>query len=94
MASLKELCTSVPQKLLRVQTAYNVMQRMQESYKGRMNDLASETEVFEQCRQARPMRKKCHESASKEQAGRINNVIVTKRFGNSRLTCVCMTKAW
>lgn len=94
MATLKELCVCVPEEVLRTQRVYNYNMRKCASARAILQALESETNVFDKCRQARPSRRKCHESASKEQAGRAKNMIVTKKFGNSRLTCVCMVKAW
>lgn len=39
----------------------------------------------------RPSRGKARNGFSREEAGTIGNIIVTKRFNNSRLTCVCKT---
>ena len=94
MATLKELCVCVPEVVLRTQRVYNYNLRKCASARAILQDLANETDVFDKCKQARPSRRKCHESASKEEAGRIGNVTITKRFGNSRLICVCSTKKW
>lgn len=40
---------------------------------------------------ARPSRRRVRNPYSREEAGTIGNIIVTKRFSNSRLTCVCKT---
>ena len=93
MATLKELCASVPNEVIRVQTCYNLMQRKVESYKARMEALSNECNVFDACKQARP-KKKWHNRASTIEAGTAKNMTVTKRFRNSRLTCVCNAKVW
>lgn len=36
--------------------------------------------------------KRARNGFSKEQAGTVGNVVVTRRFPNSRLTCVCRTR--
>ena len=93
MATLKELCASVPKEVLRVQTCYNLNQRKVASYKERMESLSNERDVFGVCKQARP-KKKWHNRASTIEAGTMGSMTITKRFSNSRLTCVCKTRNW
>ena len=53
----------------------------------------TERHIFAMCKGERT-RKKAKNGFSKEQAGSIGNTIVTKRFSNSRLTCVCKSRKW
>ena len=92
MATLKDLCSSVPQSLLRVQTDYNVNQRKQAAYNKRMERLGMERAIFEQCKRTRTQ-KRVKNGWSSEQAGTCGTYIATKRFSNSRLTCVCKSRS-
>lgn len=49
--------------------------------------------VFSICKGERTA-KKAKNTFSKEQAGTIGSIIVTKRFSNSRLTCVCKSRVY
>lgn len=53
----------------------------------------TERYIFAMCKGERT-RKKAKNTFSKEEAGTCGNIIVTKRFRNSRLTCVCKTRNW
>ena len=53
----------------------------------------TERYIFAMCKGERT-RKKAKNAFSKEEAGTCGNIIVTKRFSNSRLTCVCKTRNW
>ncbi len=53
----------------------------------------TERYIFATCKGERT-RKKAKNTFSKEEAGTCGNIIVTKRFRNSRLTCVCKTRNW
>ena len=43
---------------------------------------------------ARPSKGCVKNAYSREEAGTVGNIIVTKRFSNSRLTCVCKSRNW
>lgn len=43
---------------------------------------------------ARPSKGRVKNAYSREEAGTVGNIIVTKRFSNSRLTCVCKSRNW
>lgn len=88
MATLKDLCSNIPQSLLRVQTDYNVNQRKQAAYNKRMERLDMEHAIFEQCKRTRT-RKRVKNTFSREEAGTCGTHITIKRWDNSRLTCVC-----
>lgn len=88
MATLKDLCSSVPQSLLRVQTDYNVNQRKQASYNKRMERLDMERAIFEQCKHERTQ-KRVKNRFSTEQAGTCGTYVRTMRFDNSYITKVC-----
>ena len=79
MATLKDLCSSVPQSLLRVQTDYNVNTRKQESYNKRMRALDCEQAIFEQCKRERTQ-KRVRNRFSTEEAGTCSQSTTTRRF--------------
>jgi NADPH-dependent ferric siderophore reductase len=83
MATLKDLCSSVPQSLLRVQTDYNVNQRKQASYNKRMERLDMERAIFEQCKRERTQ-KRVRNRFSTEQAGACSLTTSTRRFATSQ----------
>jgi CO dehydrogenase nickel-insertion accessory protein CooC1 len=91
MATLKDLCSSVPQSLLRVQTDYNLNLQKQAAYNKRMERLGMERAIFEQCKHTRTQ-KRAKNTFSKEEFGTCGTYIATKRFLNSRLTCVCKSR--
>ena len=43
---------------------------------------------------SRPSRRRVRNTSYSEQAGTCGNAIVTRRFDNSRLTCVCRAKVY
>lgn len=49
--------------------------------------------IFAACKGVRTA-KKAKNHFSREEAGTAKNMIITKRFPNSRLTCVCRTKIY
>ena len=91
MATLKDLCSSVPQSLLRVQTDYNVNQRKQAAYNKRMERLGMERAIFEQCKHTRTQ-KRVKNRFSTEQAGTCGSYTHTMRFENSYITKVCKSR--
>jgi hypothetical protein len=92
MATLKELCSSVPKSLLRVQTDYNVNQRKQAAYNKRMERLGMERAIFEQCKHTRTQ-KRVKNTFSSEQAGTCGSYTRTMRFENSYITKVCKSRS-
>lgn len=82
MATLKDLCSSVPQSLLRVQTDYNVNQRKQAAYNKRMERLGMERAIFEQCKRTRTQ-KRVKNGFSRDEAGTCSNYVGEVRFSNS-----------
>lgn len=91
MATLKDLCSSVPQSLLREQAIYNVNTRKQAAYNKRMERLGMERAIFEQCKRNRT-RKRVHNTLYKEQAGTCGTYTHTMRFENSYITKVCKSR--
>ena len=83
MSTLKDLCSSVPKSLLRVQTDYNVNQRKQASYNKRMECLDMERAIFEQCKRERTQ-KRVRNRFSTEQAGTCSLITSTRRFATSQ----------
>ena len=86
MATLKDLCSKVPQSLLNEQTNYNLMQRKVASYEKRVRDLDMERAIFEQCKRERT-KKRVRNSFSREEAGTCGDVIVTFRKGYTTQVC-------
>lgn len=68
MATLKELCSNIPQSILRTQTNYEVATRMQASYNNRMEHLDMERAIFAQCKRERT-KKRVRNSFSTDEAG-------------------------
>lgn len=91
MANLFELCKSISPKIVRIQQQNVVRARMMASYQKRTSDLSAERNIFEKCKDARPMRRKFHNTLFKEQSGTIQEYISDKRVGDF---CVvtCRTK--
>ena len=79
MATLKDLCSSVPKSLLRVQTDYNLNLQKQAAYNKRMQQLDMEHAIFEQCKHTRTQ-KRVKNKFSTEQAGRCSQSTSTRRF--------------
>ena len=69
MAKLFELCSDVPAKLVKVQRANVVAQRMAACYDRCMAYLDMEKAVFEQCKRNRS-KKRVHNTFSTDEAGR------------------------
>jgi CO dehydrogenase nickel-insertion accessory protein CooC1 len=91
MATLKDLCSSVPQSLLRVQTDYNLNLQKQAAYNKRMERLGMERAIFEQCKRTRTQ-KRVKNGWSSEQAGTCGSYTRTMRFENSYITKVCKSR--
>lgn len=91
MATLKDLCSSVPQSLLRVQTDYNLNLQKQAAYNKRMENLGMERAIFEQCKRERTQ-KRVRNRFSTEQAGTCGTYVRTIRFENSYITKVCKSR--
>lgn len=91
MAILKDLCSNIPQSLLRVQTDYNINQRKQAAYNKRMERLDMERAIFEQCKRTRTQ-KRVRNTWSSEQAGTCGTYTHTIRFENSYITKVCKSR--
>lgn len=91
MATLKELCSNIPQGLLRVQANYNLSQRKQAAYNKRMDRLEMERAIFEQCKRTRTQ-KRVRNTWSTEQAGTCGSYTHTMRFENSYITKVCKSR--
>lgn len=83
MATLKDLCSSVPQSLLREQAIYNVNTRKQESYNKRMRALDCEQAIFEQCKRERTQ-KRVRNTFSRDEAGTCSLTTSTRRFATSQ----------
>lgn len=83
MATLKDLCSSVPKSLLRVQTDYNVNQRKQAAYNKRMQQLGMERAIFEQCKRERTQ-KRVRNTFSRDEAGTCSLTTSTRRFATSQ----------
>jgi hypothetical protein len=92
MATLKDLCSSVPQSLLRVQTDYNLNLQKQAAYNKRMERLGVERAIFEQCKRTRTQ-KRVKNTFSSEQAGTCGTYVRTVRFENSYITKVCKSRS-
>jgi len=91
MCTLKDLAAVIPAELLRQQAQYNASNRAAASYAKRVARLQQADNVFAQCKEARPRKKKVqvrHENSS------CGSVITVKRFENSRLTCVCKSRVY
>lgn len=92
MATLKDLCSSVPQSLLRVQANYEVAKRAQASYNKRMDKLGVECAIFEQCKRNRTQ-KRVRNTWSTEQAGRVGtSCIHENRFSGSYIHVVSKSR--
>ena len=92
MATLKDLCSNVPQSLLNTQAVYNAMQRKVASYEKRMQQLDTEKCIFEQCKRNRTQ-KRVRNKFSTEEAGTCGTYTRTMRFENSYITKVCKSRS-
>ncbi len=91
MATLKDLCSTIPESLKRRQAIREVNRRMALSYAQRMDSLAQEERVFDMCVQRRPEKGKAKNTFSREEAGTIGNVVVGIRTSWNSVV-VCKTK--
>lgn len=91
MAKLFELAGS--ESTRRMCAKMEVIARSSRAYEKRMGELCEEKNIFGTCKQTRPQ-KKWRNRVSTEQAGTRGSVIVLRRFPNSRLTCVCKSRAY
>ena len=88
MATLKDLCSSIPESLKRDQAMRELNRRKALSYAKRLDSLAQETCVFDRCVQRRPEKGKAKNRFSREEAGTIGNVVVGIRTSwNSVVVC-------
>lgn len=88
MAILKELCSTIPVQMMRDQVMRELNRRKALSYASRMEALGKEAHVFDRCVQRRPERGKAKNTASREEAGTIGNVVVGIRTSwNSVVVC-------
>ena len=88
MAKLFELCSDVPQKLVMVQRANVVAERMAAVYDRRMSYLDTEQAIFEQCKRNRS-KKRVHNTFSTEEAGRFGGgtfIATCRQQGTTEIT--------
>lgn len=98
MATLKDLCSVIPQEVLYQQEQYDRQQVMREvarrkaaSYQKRLVSLNAEENVFYSCQQRRPVRGKAKNRFSKEEAGTKGAMVMGIRTGKHSV-CVCQVK--
>lgn len=98
MATLKELCNSIPTSVLqqserseRERVMREVARRKAASYARRLENLESTFHPFDQCKQARPQKGKYKNTASREEAGTLGSVTMGVRTGKYSV-CVCKVK--
>ena len=65
---------------------------LQQERRAYTNNTTDERHVFDMCKGTRTQ-KRVKNTWSKEQAGTCGTYIATKRFANSRLTCVCKSRS-
>lgn len=88
MATLKELCSTIPESIMRDQAIRELNRRKALSYARRMDALSQEAHVFDRCVQRRPEKGKARNAYSREEAGSIGNMVVGIRTGwNSVVVC-------
>lgn len=100
MATLKELCATIPTSVLKMQEAHEHKMVMREvarrtalSYAQRMKDLKDEWHVYDKCKQSRPQKGKYKNGYSREEAGTQGTIVAGIRAG--RYTVVtCKTKRY
>lgn len=91
MASLKDLCRTIPESIKREQAIRELNRRKALSYTRRMGALAQEEHVFDRCVQRRPSNTKVKNAFSREEAGTIGNMVVGVRTSWNSVV-VCKTK--
>lgn len=90
MATLKDLCSTIPVSMMRDQAIRELNRRKVLSYARRMDALRQEERVFDKCIQRRPVRGKVKNTYSREEAGTIGNIVVGVRTSkNSVVVCKC-----
>ena len=92
MATMKELCATIPQSVLQMQEDYahdmmvrkvkrEVARRTARSYTKRMEALADDWHIYDKCRQSRPQKGKYKNAASREEAGTQGRITMGVRAG-------------
>lgn len=90
MATLFELSKSISPVIVRIQQANVIRERTMSAYQKRMNDLQAHENVFEECRQARPKRKRFRNTVCSEKAGRIGTRLsVRHALDGHEIVCRC-----
>lgn len=79
MATLQDLCKSIPQNIKREQTMRELNRRKALSYAQRLRALAQEEHVFDRCVQRRPNKGRYKNSFSREEVGSIGSIVVGVR---------------
>lgn len=69
-------------------------QRAADNYRSAMKSINTTRNVAAACQTAGRSKKRVRNDYSTREAGTVQDVIVTRRFRDSRLTCVCKTKAY
>lgn len=92
MANLFELSKSISPAIIRVQQRNVVRERMMSAYRKRMEDLGSERDVFDKCKNARPDRRKYRNTLFKEQCGTIGEHLTVRHFDGSYISVTCRAK--
>ena len=88
MATLKELCSTIPESMKRDQAIRELNRRMALSYAQRMGRLAQEEHVFSRCQTRRPEKGKAKNGYSREEAGTMGTMVVGIRTSwNSVVVC-------
>lgn len=90
MATLKELCSTIPASMMRDQAIRELNRRKAISYARRMDALRQEERVFDKCQTRRPEKGKSKNSYSREEAGTVGSIVVGVRTSwNSVVVCKC-----
>lgn len=91
MAKLTELCSNIPDTLMREQVMRELIRRKARSYTRRVDGLKHEAHVFSKCAQRRPVKGKVKNTASSEEAGTIGKIVVGIRTGKYSVV-VCKSR--
>lgn len=101
MAKLFELCKTISPQIVRVQQAHIAAEqavredaacsRRVAKYEKRMGKVCAN--AFDMCKQARPARRRYHNTLFREQSGTIGTTIVTMHTPSGR-AIVCRTKIY
>ena len=90
MAQFKDLCSTIPESMMRDHVIREVNRRKALSYAQRMDSLRQEEHVFDKCAQRRPVKGKARNGYSREEAGTVGNMVVGIRTSwNSVVVCKC-----